>query len=266
MSKKIVIVGCGWLGLPLAKELLAGGYDITGTTTTAEKLERIAAHGIHPVMLKIGSDTLEMSDNTISIWEADIFIVAIPPRVAAQGADFHISQMRALLEHIPASSTLIYISSTSVYPPLAGNYSESFKLNLENTGNATLYQSEQLISDRSSSTIVRCGGLMGEQRISGRYFASKEVSGQNQPVNYIHQIDAVSLICGIVENKLKGAYNLVAPLHPTRAEVYAANSKKFGFVMPTFKDDGIQRFIDGTLIADKLDYTFHCPDPRDFHS
>ncbi|MEQ9299937.1 MAG: SDR family NAD(P)-dependent oxidoreductase [Cyclobacteriaceae bacterium] len=263
-SKKIVVIGCGWLGLPLAKELVAFGHSVIGTTTTADRLEGIGAEGIEPRTLEIISDRLETSDETI--WEADVFIVAIPPRVAAQGTDFHISQMRTLLEHIPASSTLIYISSTSVYPPLAGNYRESFKLNLENTGNTTLYQAEQLISGRSSSTIVRCGGLMGEQRISGRYFAGKDVSGQHQPVNYIHQVDAVGLICRVVEKELEGVYNLVTPLHPTRAEVYAANSKKFGFVMPTFKDDGIQRIIDGNLIADKLNYTFQYPDPRDFHS
>ena len=37
--EKISILGCGWLGLPLAKSLLAKGYKIKGSTTSESKLE-----------------------------------------------------------------------------------------------------------------------------------------------------------------------------------------------------------------------------------
>lgn len=264
MSEKIVVVGCGWLGFPLAKVLVKKEYEVIGTTTSDQKHQQMSDQGVRPVVLQVSSDAAQTDDD--AIWQADVFIIAIPPKVSAHGRDFHIGQVRAILERIPDSSRLVYVSSTSVYPSLAGKYDESSELSPENTGNSTLYECEQLISDRGQSAIVRCGGLMGEQRISGRYFAGKEVSGENQPVNYIHQSDAVALIAGIIENGITGTYNLVSPLHPTRSEVYQANSWKFGFAMPTFKDDGTQRVIDGTLIAGKLDYTFQYPDPRDFHS
>ncbi len=264
MSQKIVVIGCGWLGFPLAKALVKNGHAVIGTTTSDQKHEQMSGHGVQPIVLKVNADTVQTSDD--AIWQSEIFIIAIPPKVSAQGRDFHIDQVRALLERIPERARIVYVSSTSVYPSLAGKYDESFELSAEKTGNPTLYACEKLISDRVKSTIVRCGGLMGEQRISGRYFAGKEVSGENQPVNYIHQSDAVGLISEIIENNIFGTYNLVSPLHPTRSEVYRANSRKFGFTMPTFKDEGSQRIIDGTLIADKLDYTFEHPDPSDFHS
>src|SRR5574343_621841 len=36
--EKIAILGCGWLGLPLAKSLLSKGYEVKGSTTSESKL------------------------------------------------------------------------------------------------------------------------------------------------------------------------------------------------------------------------------------
>lgn len=264
MSKKIAIIGCGWLGFPLAKELTTKEYQVFGTTTSEHKLSQIANSGIIPVRLTVGTDHLEVTDG--AIWSSDIFIIAIPPKVATQGPDYHIGQLKRLLSNIPKGAYVIYVSSTSVYPSSEGLYDESFSLDAENTGNSTLYQAEQLIADRGGRTIVRPGGLLGEDRVAGRYFSGKTIGGAKQPVNYIHQADAVGLITKIVEQEVNGIYNLVAPQHPSRSEVYAANSKKLGFAMPTFKDDGLRRIIDGSLISDKLNYTYRYPDPRNFHT
>ena len=36
--KQISILGCGWLGLPLAQQLVHEGYQIHGATTSEKKL------------------------------------------------------------------------------------------------------------------------------------------------------------------------------------------------------------------------------------
>ncbi|WP_321539617.1 NAD(P)-binding domain-containing protein [Flavobacterium piscinae] len=46
--KQISILGCGWLGMPLAKHLLQKGYSIKGSTTTETKLELLQNEGITP--------------------------------------------------------------------------------------------------------------------------------------------------------------------------------------------------------------------------
>ena len=40
MNNKIALIGCGWLGLPLAKSLLKKGYQVAGSTTSVEKLSQ----------------------------------------------------------------------------------------------------------------------------------------------------------------------------------------------------------------------------------
>ena len=38
-KETITILGCGWLGLPLAQTLVKEGYSVKGSTTTEDKLE-----------------------------------------------------------------------------------------------------------------------------------------------------------------------------------------------------------------------------------
>ena len=44
--KQISILGCGWLGLPLAKSLLEKGFSVKGSTTSLEKISVIENSGI----------------------------------------------------------------------------------------------------------------------------------------------------------------------------------------------------------------------------
>ena len=112
-TQKISVIGCGWLGLPLAEEL-AKNYQVYGTTTTSTKLDRLRESGIRPVLLSIDGFSIECDDE--EIWDADIIVIAIPPGVRKHGPDYHVEQMEALLPNIPDSKAIIYISSTSVYP------------------------------------------------------------------------------------------------------------------------------------------------------
>ena len=55
MSKKqISILGCGWLGLPLAKHFISKNYEVKGSTTTQEKTQMLADNKISPYLIKLG--------------------------------------------------------------------------------------------------------------------------------------------------------------------------------------------------------------------
>ena len=40
-KQRISILGCGWLGLPLAKELLDRSFEVKGSTTSSNKLDQL---------------------------------------------------------------------------------------------------------------------------------------------------------------------------------------------------------------------------------
>ena len=47
-QNKIGIIGCGWLGLPLAKMFVSNNYKVKGSTTSKEKIEILKKEGIEP--------------------------------------------------------------------------------------------------------------------------------------------------------------------------------------------------------------------------
>ena len=53
-QNKIGIIGCGWLGLPLAKEFVSNNYKVKGSTTTKEKLEILKNEGIDAYLIDVG--------------------------------------------------------------------------------------------------------------------------------------------------------------------------------------------------------------------
>ena len=56
--KQISILGCGWLGLPLAKALLENGFLVKGSTTSVEKLSVLENSGIHPFLIALESNSV----------------------------------------------------------------------------------------------------------------------------------------------------------------------------------------------------------------
>ena len=54
----------------------------------------------------------------------------------------------------------------------------------------------------------------------------------------------------MLDKNLNGTYNISSKEHLTKKEIYTYNSKKFGFEMPIFKNEGIfiNRIIDGSKI------------------
>ena len=48
LKNRVGIIGCGWLGLPLAKSLIKNNYIVYGSTTKKEKLGLLANENLNP--------------------------------------------------------------------------------------------------------------------------------------------------------------------------------------------------------------------------
>ena len=69
------------------------------------------------------------------------------------------------------------------------------------------------------------------------YFLSgrKQVPNGDAPVNLVHGDDVASIIQKIIEQEIKGEiFNVVAPSHPTKKQVYDAKAKEFNLDPPHF--------------------------------
>lgn len=239
--KSISILGCGWLGLPLGKYFSEKGYAVKGSTTNKEKLPILTENGIEAFRIEFNPQVV--GENVDNFLNAETLLINIPPRISLQKVDAHVEQIANLLVHVKNSSikNIIYISSTSVYPELNREVFEEDVITPEQSASPTMVKAEKLLLEfwKESSvnlTILRCGGLMGYERIPAKYFSGwKGLTTGDIKVNYVHRDDVIRIIETIIENNIwNEVFNIVSPIHPTRKEIYAKNCEELGFEMPEF--------------------------------
>lgn len=269
--KTVSIIGLGWIGEPLGFYLKEKGYSVKGSTTSAEKHERLKAKGMDVIRLAFIPHPEGIGFN--SLFQSEIVIITIPPRTRSGDGGFYLEQLKFLKSILDRSQVkkVLFVSSTGIYPDVEADvpYAEDFPTSLENSGNTTLFQAEQsMASNREYElTIVRLGGLMGADRVAGKYFSGKENVAGHTRVNFIHQIDSVRLLTWIIEKGLwNDTFNGVAPIHPLRKEIYEKNSIDLGIAPPKSyqnEPEGKDRLISSEKIL-KTGFEFKFPDPLKF--
>ncbi len=221
----ISILGCGWLGVPLAVSLLQQNYTIKGSTTSKLKLETLNRIGIEPFLIDLSSDG-EISSKFL---DTDVLIVAVPHKVKK---DFE-----NLIHQINKSrlKRVIFISSTSVYPSLNSIVDEN-----TTTLRTPLRIVEELFEKNQNfqTTIIRFGGLFGYDREPGRFFQNKRfIPNPEGFVNLIHRDDCVEILKKIIAQNIPGQiFNACASDHPSRREFYSKEIQKQGIADVAFGD------------------------------
>ena len=270
MATIVSILGCGWLGLPLAEFLVTKGFTVKGSTRHEDKLVRLQQAGIQPFLLNFTPHPQkEQLDAIPDFLRADILIVAIPPGISKHGEEFHPMQILHLSEHLKLSrlNKIIYISSTSIYPD-KGEVTEETDISGEDS-NASLRRAEEILCGlHRKPTILRCGGLMGYDRVPGRYFIGKiDLPTGNVPVNFVHRDDVIGIIYEVIRQEKWGElYNVVAPEHPVRKDIYLSNARDFGWQAPTFQEGNTPAYklVNSDKVVTALGYRFIYPNPLAF--
>lgn len=231
-------MGCGWLGLPLAKTLAASGFSIKGSTTSAQKMEVLSDAGVLPYSIELQPDSIN-GDIAGFLDTSAILILDIPPKVREQDGSYP-AKIETLIPYIEQSGIrqVLFISSTSVYGKGHGTASEDDTPKPETDSGRQIVQAENLLRQNSifETTILRFGGLIGDERHPVRHLAGKkDIDNPEGPVNLIHRDDCLNIILKIIENKIWGeTFNAVAPYHPSREAYYTQKAASLGLELPEF--------------------------------
>jgi nucleoside-diphosphate-sugar epimerase len=269
---KISILGCGWLGLPLAKSLLSKGHEIKGSTTSESKLEVLKNTGISPFQIQL--EEYQIIGNIEDFLnETDVLVIDIPPglrRVILSSEEMtFVNKIKTLIPFIGKSGIqkVIFVSSTSVYGdcfPIV-EITEETKPNPDTESGKQLVIAETFLQSNScfKTTVIRFGGLLGEDRHPIKFLAGRtNVENPDAPVNLIQREDCI----GIIEKILKQVqydnwgeiFNAVAPQHPSRKEYYCKKAQILNLPLPTFTEHSESK---GKIISSKkaeiiLEYSF----------
>jgi len=245
MQKKIAILGCGWLGLPLAARLVKMGHVVKGSTTSPEKQVTLEEQGIQPYVFRVGSTFEgEIGD----FFEADILVLNIPPgRRNPRVEQEHPAQVQFVIREAMQAGIqqVVFVSSSSVYGAYNGTVTEETPPQPETASGRALRQAEQWLQAQSiSSTILRMAGLYGPHRHPARFLAGKTgVKNGNAPINLVHLEEAIEAIIQVItQEHWQKLLNICADEHPTRVAYYSAKARELQLPPPTFLAEDTVRY------------------------
>lgn len=265
-KSNIAVLGCGWLGLPLAEILTKKGSTVKGSTTTIEKTETLAERGIHPFLISISEDKIE---GTIAAFleGSETLIINIPPKLRYSEPENFTQKIQLLLPYIEESTVtnVLFVSSISVYADstnIHDKVTESYPTIPETENGRQLVAAEQLLQNNLhfKTTVLRFGGLIGKERHPVKHLAGKEnLENPDAPINMIHLEDCIGIISKIIETKSWGeTFNAVSPYHPTRAAYYHKKAQELNLALPKFVSGkpSVGKRISSENLQQALKYSF----------
>ena len=202
----ISVLGCGWLGFPLAERLISHKHTVKGSTTTSKKVKFLKQSGIESYLVDLPESFND--EDAESFWKCDLLILDMPPGRRKSKNDIDFPQIvEGIIEKAKSHqiSWIIFTSSTSVYPKFGGITTEEDAKKGETSrpsGEAILNAEEIIIQSGIDYTILRLAGLYGYDRHPIKYLSGKtDLDDALKPVNLVHQLDCVNIICEVVAQK-----------------------------------------------------------------
>ena len=259
-------MGCGWLGLPLAKAFIEDGYLVSGTTTSANKLGTLQKEGITPFLISLSEEKIEGNISGF-LADAEVLVINIPPKLRGGNKENYIKKMQLLFESVKVAKIkkVIFVSSTSVYGNIEGEVTVETMPQPNTESGKQLLVSENLFKNTPElrTTIIRFGGLIGPDRhpvtmLSGR----KALNNGNHPVNLIHLNDCISIINSVIKQNWWGEiFNAVYPFHPPKKEYYFQEAAKRGLKIPEYSNTSLHlgKKIDSRRLIHVKKYVFKTP-------
>lgn len=244
--KNISILGCGWLGKPLATSFLEDGFYVKGSTTSDDKIEILEELGIETHLVNI-SDFEEFD----AFLETDILIIAITSK--------DVDGFESLIAQIQESTVqkVIFISSTSVYGKMNKVMTEE-----DAVLKIPLTEIENLFRENTffETTIIRFSGLFGGDRHPANWFQNgRKIPQPKGFVNMIHREDCIEIIHEVIaQNCWNTIFNACSNHHPTRREFYTIAKLSKDFNTPDFEEDEEYewKIISSKKVQEILDYEF----------
>jgi nucleoside-diphosphate-sugar epimerase len=204
---RTVIVGCGYVGLELGRQLDAAGHEVTGVRRSDAGLDAVANAGLDAVR----ADATD-PDSLAALPDADwvVFAASSGGRGADAAREVYVEGLRnviaAYAERSSSPDRLVYTSSTGVYGDHGGDFVDE-ETPIEPTTEKTrvLAAAERVAREETAAagidgTVARFAGLYGPDRYRlDRYLEGPVTAGY---LNMVHRDDAAGSVAFLLESDL----------------------------------------------------------------
>jgi nucleoside-diphosphate-sugar epimerase len=215
---RVLIVGCGYVGLPLGGELVKQGHEVSGMRRSPGAETEMRAAGITPIVGDISRPAELARLSPAYDWVVNC--VSAGGGGAAEYREVYLEGTRNLIEWLAAGGLkkFVYTSSTSVYGQTDGSLArESSPTEPGTETGQMLVQTEQTLLEAVSrrkfpATVLRVAGIYGPGR--GHWFRQylkneARIDGRGERyLNMIHRDDVVGTIVAALKSGRPGeVYN-----------------------------------------------------------
>jgi len=255
IMRKVLILGCGYVGSALARELKDKGFGVIAVTRNEERLRLLKGSGVEARQARVDSEDWH------GIADTDVDLVVNCVSSAGGGLEgyrqSYLEGNRSLgkwMRRRNFSGKAIYTSSVSVYPNSGGGWLLEADAAPDNERGEVIFESERIFMDTEASArlaVLRLGGIYGPGRT---IFAQRiaEVQGSlpgwgDYFLNLARVEDIVSAIIelGLESVDLEGIFNVVDDCPALKADIVSWVANRIGRVAPGFsgekEDQGSRR-------------------------
>jgi len=240
---RVLIVGCGYIGLPLGKELARQGHKVAGVRRTLAAASELAAAGIEPLAadIRLAAELARLPlpwDWVINCVASERGGLAEYRQVYLQGAQ----NLVAWLRDSPPSK-FVYTSSTGVYGQTDGAaVTEASPTRPGSPTSQVLVETERVLLAAAQSgllpvVILRLAGMYGPGR---GYWFKQFIRGEarlegegDRLLNMVHRDDVVGAIQAALARGRPGeAYNVVDDEPVAQRTFFAWLAEQLGRPLP----------------------------------
>lgn len=281
-NRKCLIVGCGYVGLPLGAELVRRGHQVFGLRRSLSAAAELQAAGITPIHADITRpDSLKNLPRDFG-WVVNC--AASGGGTADDYRQVYLEGNRHLIAHFAGShlQKYVYTGSTSVYAQNDGSVVAETSPTEPEAGTAkVLVEAEKLLLAAASTqkfpaVILRAAGIYGP----GRGYAFKQflrgeakIEGDGGRVlNMVHRDDLVGIIIAALERGTPGEiYNAADNAPVTQREFYGWLAAELQRPLPpkipadenVWRKRGVtDKRVSNAKLRAELEYEFQFPDYR----
>ncbi len=276
---RVLIVGCGYVGLPLGKELVRQRYEVFGLRRSATAENELKSAGIFPLLADVTKlDELQKLRRNFD-WVVNC--------VAAGGdaenyRQVYLQGTKNLIEWLAPNppQKFVYTSSTSVYAQNDGSIvTEKSPVEPSAETSKILIETEKILLEafqqkKFPAVILRVAGIYGPER--GHWFKQflkghAHIEGDGARfLNMIHRDDLVGCIIAALKNGCAGEiYNAADDESVTQLNFFRWLAKTLGKDLPPRAPENLERRrgvtnkrVSNAKLKSELKYEFQFPNFR----
>ncbi|WP_226012402.1 SDR family oxidoreductase [Halomicrobium salinisoli] len=200
---RVAILGCGYVGLELCRQLTAAGHEVVGVRRSEAGLAAVEDAGGEAVQADV---TDPDSLSTVPDADALVFAASSGGRGAEAAREVYVDGLETVVDHFAGRESppdrLVYTSSTGVYGDHDGDWvDEATSLDPKTAKTRVLAEAEAtaLTTDERGidGTVARFAGLYGPDRYRlERYVEGPVTEGY---LNMVHRDDAAGAVAHLLE-------------------------------------------------------------------